>query len=142
MLSLGAGALSASLTKGSQAIYEILSKPPWSPPAIVFPIVWTILYTLMGISAYLIYTSDSTKKKDALFIYIAQLALNVAWSIIFFNLHEYWLAFVWIIALWIAIYTMIRVFLEINKVAGWLQIPYLLWVTFASYLTLGIYYLN
>lgn len=142
LFALGAGAFAARLTQGNQMLYATLNKPPGSPPAMLFSVVWTILYILMGISAYLIYVSDSPKKKDALFIYVAQLVLNIAWSVIFFNLREYWLAFVWIVALWMSIYTMIKVYYEIDKRAAYLQIPYLLWVTYAAYLTLGIYYLN
>lgn len=142
VISLGAGALAAFLTRGNQDIYEAINRPPLAPPGFLFPSVWTILYTLMGISAYLVFMSTSNKKKDALFMYIIQLLLNVMWSLIFFNMREFLLAFLWIVVLWIAIYTMIRLFLEVDKVAGWLQIPYLVWVSFATYLNLAIYYLN
>ena len=141
-ISLGVGGLSAILTMQNVKIYQSLNQPPLSPPAFIFGIVWTILFILMGISAYLIYTSDSPDKRKALVIYGIQLLLNFGWSLIFFNVQAYLLAFIWLIVLWIFIILMIISFYRINPTAAILQIPYLLWVTFAAYLNLGIYLLN
>jgi len=141
-ISLGVGALSGYLTKNSMSLYQELVKPPLTPPGWIFPIVWTILFALMGISAYLIYVSDSKEKNQALQIYAIQLMLNFIWSLAFFNMQAYLLAFVILILLWISIIAMIKVFYEINPLAGKMQVPYLLWVTFAGYLNLAIYLLN
>ncbi|BBF43232.1 integral membrane protein [Lachnospiraceae bacterium KM106-2] len=141
-ISLGIGGLAGILTSNSMDVYSGFVKPPLSPPGIAFPIVWTILFTLMGISAYLIYESNSEKRDSAIQIYALQLLLNFSWSIVFFNLQNQLLAFFVLIALWICILIMILRFTKINKTAGYLQIPYLLWVTFAGYLNLAIYLLN
>jgi len=143
-ISLVVGFLAGIFTSGSMGIYNNLTLPPLSPPSIVFPIVWTILYILMGISAYLIYVSDASKesKKNALTIYAIQLLMNFAWSIIFFNLNAYLISFVWLVGLWMMIVLMIISFYKINKTAAYLHIPYLIWVTFAGYLNLSIYLLN
>lgn len=136
------GALSALMTKNSINSYKELIQPSLAPPSWVFPIVWTILFILMGISAYIVYVSDSPYKEFALKVYAAQLVVNFFWSIIFFNLEMYLLAFVWLILLLILIMLMIFSFSKINKTAAYLQIPYLLWVIFAGYLNFGIYLLN
>jgi len=141
-ISLGVGALSGYLTMNSMSLYNDLVKPPLTPPGWIFPIVWTILFVLMGISAYLIYISDSEEKAQALQMYAIQLMLNFIWSLVFFNMQAYLLAFLILILLWIAIIAMIKIFYEINPIAGKLQVPYLLWVTFAGYLNLAIYFLN
>jgi len=138
-ISLGVGALSGYLTKDSMSLYQELVKPPLTPPGWIFPVVWTILFVLMGISAYLIYVSDSKDKNQALQIYAIQLMLNFIWSLAFFNMQAYLLAFVILILLWISIIAMIKSFYEINPLAGKLQVPYLLWVTYAGYLNLAIY---
>lgn len=143
-LSLGVGILSGILTMGNVDIYKTLNLPPLSPPSFIFPIVWTVLFFLMGISAYLIYTSSASKvqKKKALTIYALQLSVNFFWSILFFNFNAYLLSFIWLLLLWLLILVMIYSFSKINKTAAILQIPYLLWVTFAGYLNLAIYFLN
>ena len=141
-ISLGVGVISGFLTRNSMSIYQELVKPPLSPPGWVFPVAWTILYVLMGISAYLIYTSDSKDKDKALSIYALQLVVNFCWSLVFFNKQNYIFAFHILVALWVLIVYMIKTFREINPVAAYLQIPYLLWVTFAGYLNLTIYLLN
>ena len=141
-ISLGVGALSGYLTKDSMSLFQALEKPPLTPPGWAFPVVWTILYILMGISVYLIYISDSKEKVQALQIYAIQLMLNLFWSLVFFNMQAYLGAFIILILLWIYIIAMIKIFYEINPIAGKLQVPYLLWVTFAGYLNLAIYFLN
>lgn len=142
LLPLAVGGVSALLTMGSMDIYETINTPSFAPPGIVFPIVWTFIYILMGISSGIIYNSKSKDKDNALFIYIIQLMVNFVWSIIFFNLRAFLLAFLLIIVLWVLIVLMISRFYKIDKTAAYLQIPYLLWVTFAGILTLVIYLLN
>ena len=137
-LSLGAGALSALLTKDSMEQYKMLYQPPLAPPGFVFPIVWTILYFLMGIAAYLVWNLQAEEKKQALTTYLIQLILNVGWSVIFFRFHAYLVAFVWLLLLWYAIFLTIRQFYAIHKTVGKLLFPYLIWVTFAGYLNLSI----
>lgn len=144
-IALGVGALSALSTRGNMDIYDRIETPPLAPPGILFPIVWTILYTLMGISSAIIYTKgrdENIPVNDALRIYAIQLAVNFFWSIIFFNLEAFLFAFLWILLLWILIIIMIKKFYEIDKTAAYLQIPYLLWVTFAAYLNFAIFLLN
>lgn len=136
------GGLSSLFTSGSMDLYSTIQAPSFAPPGFLFPIVWTILYILMGVSCYLVYTSTSEKVSSALVIYGIQLGLNFAWSIIFFNYRAFLLAFLWLVVLWITILIMILRFYEINKAAAWLQVPYLLWVTFAGVLNFSIYLLN
>lgn len=139
-ISLSVGILSALFTKDSMDIYGTLNQPPLSPPSWLFPVVWTILFTLMGISAAMVYVKDRTNK--GLLINLVQLAVNFLWSIIFFNFRAFLFSFIWLILLWILILTMIIEYKKTDKVAAYLQIPYLLWVTFAGYLNLMIYILN
>ncbi|MCI9110874.1 MAG: tryptophan-rich sensory protein [Bacilli bacterium] len=117
--------------------YESLVLPPLAPPSFLFPVVWTILYILMGISAYLV-----SKKETVPMIYYVQLLVNACWSIIFFVFKLRLFAFIWIILLIILVVKMIIAFYKIDKVSAYLQIPYLLWILFAGYLNLGIYLLN
>ncbi len=117
--------------------YKDLVQPPFSPPAILFPIVWTILYILMGISAYII-----SLRGGSLSIYFVQLFVNALWSILFFVFKLRLISFIWIILLIILVIKMIKDFLKINSLAGYLQIPYLIWLIFAAYLNLGVYILN
>lgn len=138
------GIVAGLLTRGSMDAFAQLNKPPLSPPGILFPIVWTILYTLMGIASYLVYTSGATKEEvnNALLIYFLQLAVNFFWSIFFFNFEWYIFSFFWLVLLWVLIFYTIRLFYPISRTAAYLLIPYLLWVTFAGYLNLGIAALN
>ncbi len=122
--------------------YETLVKPSFSPPKIVFPIVWTILYILMGYSSYLISVSKSEKKYECLYVYFLQLFVNLAWTIIFFNFEMYFFSFVWIILLIILVANMIKCFYKVNPKAALINIPYLLWLIFAAYLNYQIYLLN
>ncbi len=144
LIPLLVGGISALLTRNSMATFESVAKPPLSPPGWLFPVVWTILYILMGIASYLISTSKGPKtlSDSALAIYGLQLVFNFFWSIIFFNMEAYLFAFVWLIALWLLILWTTVAFYKIDKTAGLLMIPYLIWVTFAGYLNLGIYLLN
>ncbi len=113
--------------------YNSLQKPFLAPPSILFPIVWTILYILMGVS-YGILESKSLIEPKTKFIYYLQLFVNATWSIIFFTLKWRLFAFIWIILLDLLVIIMIIEFYKKNKIAGLIQIPYLLWVLFASYL--------
>lgn len=138
------GAVSALITGGGMEVFETLNKPPLSPPGWLFPIVWTILYTLMGIASYLVLRSGAAEQDihKALTIYAYQLVVNFLWPTFFFNFKWYFFAFLWLILLWVLIVIMLERFLRISKLAGYLIIPYLLWVTFAGYLNLGIWWLN
>lgn len=143
-LPLLVGAVAGLLTRNAMMDFEVLNKPPLSPPGWLFPVVWTILYILMGISAYLIKVSDASpeEKSNALMIYNYQLIVNFLWSIFFFNFGWYLFSFFWILLLWVLIILMIRSFDKISQTAAYLNIPYLLWVTFAAYLNFGIWWLN
>lgn len=141
-IALGAGALSALITGGGMEIYQTLRLPPLAPPGIVFPIVWTILYVFMGVSAYLVYQTPSENRKSALGVYALQLLVNILWSPIFFGLQAYRPAFFWLALLWVLVLVMITKFHAVDPAAAWLQVPYLLWVTFAGYLNFSIWVLN
>ena len=119
-------------SRNASELLDSLNTPPIIPPPWVFAVVWSILYILMAISAYLIDTSDSADKNAAFTVYGIQLVLNVVWTFLFFELEAFWAAFICIILLWISIIAMIIMFTKIKPIAGYLQIPYLLWVTFAS----------
>lgn len=138
------GAVSALLTRNSMEMFAYLNKPPLSPPGWLFSVVWTILYVLMGISSYLVLTSGVEKEQieGALKIYDYQLVVNFLWSTIFFNLGWYLFAFIWLVLLWILVFIMIRKFADISKTAAYLNIPYLVWLTFAGYLNFAIWVLN
>lgn len=138
------GLLSALLTRNSMEVFEMVTKPPLAPPAWLFPVVWTILYTLMGVSSYLILTSgeEQSQVESAIRLYAYQLIVNFLWPTIFFNLGWYLFAFIWLLLLWVLVFLMILRFKDINKTAAYLNIPYLIWLTFAAYLNLGIWILN
>ena len=142
LIPLAIGGAAAFLTKGNMDIYQDINKPFLSPPGIVFPIVWTILYLLMGISSYWAYNSNSEETGKALLLYNAQLIFNFFWPILFFNLQNFLLSFFCLAILWILILFMTSAFSKVDKKAAYLQIPYLLWVTFAGYLNLSIYFMN
>lgn len=139
---LAVGVVSSLFGNSNNSMYQQLVQPKLSPPGFIFPIVWTILYILMGISAYLISSSNHPKKKEALKIYYIQLFFNFFWSIFFFRFGWYLFAFVWLIAMIILIVRMIAAFKQISPLAAYLQIPYLIWAIFAAYLNFMIYYLN
>ncbi|MBQ6848150.1 MAG: tryptophan-rich sensory protein [Clostridia bacterium] len=143
LIPLLVGGLSALFT-GRMDTFKTLDKPPLSPPSWVFPVAWTLLYLLMGFASYLVYTDSAPayKKNNALLIYGIQLFFNFFWSIIFFSWELYTVAFVWLMIMWVLIIITTVKFWKINKAAGYLMIPYLLWVTFAAYLNLGIVILN
>ena len=141
-LPLIVGFISSYFTVGSiPTWYASLNKPSFNPPNYIFAPVWTILYILMGISLYLILSSKKNNKYG-LMLFFVQLALNFAWSLVFFGTHHIVPAFIDIVLLWIAIFMTIKEFLKINKTAGYLLIPYILWVSFATILNLSIVLLN
>lgn len=136
------GGISALITGGGFKDYSNVARPALSPPAILFPIVWTLLYILMGISAYIVWERDTTKARLPIAIYAIQLFLNFMWPIFFFSFKAYLFSFIWLLLLWSFVLAMIVVFYKVNRLAGILQIPYLLWLTFAAYLNLGVFLLN
>ena len=141
---LGIGALAGLLSGSGMQNYMHLNQPPLSPPGWLFPIVWTILYLLMGYASYRVYTSgaDKTMVRNALILYGVQLLLNFIWPFIFFGLGWYLTAFWVLLLLWLAIFLTMRAFSAIDERAGDLLLPYILWVSFAGYLNLGVYLLN
>ena len=140
LIPLAVGAVS-SLISGTMMAPTFI-QPSFSPPGYLFPIVWTILYILMGISSYLVYTSDSPAKPAALLVCAIQLVFNFFWTILFFRFSLYGLAFLWLLALIGLIAIMIYLFSKIGPTAAYLQLPYLLWCLFAAYLNFAIYMLN
>lgn len=143
-LPLLVGTISGLLTRGAMQDFQSITQPPLSPPAWLFPVVWTILYTLMGYSSYRIKISDAdmTAKADALMIYHYQLIVNFLWPIFFFNFGWYLFSFVWLVLLLILVFFMIRQFYGISKLAAYLNIPYFIWLSFAAYLNFAIWWLN
>ena len=131
------GAVSALLAGDFGSLYAEIQRPPLSPPGWIFPVVWAVLYALMGITSYMIYRSDNNRSKSALTVYLVQLAINFSWSIIFFRFRLFTAAAVVAVILTVLVGIMICMFLSIRKKAGYLNIPYLLWMIFASYLAIG-----
>ena len=136
------GALSALISGGYSEYYSQLVQPAFAPPSAVFPVVWAILYAVMGFSAYLVYFSESPQRKNALIIYITQLFINFSWSIVFFRFRALLPAAAVAVLLVIAVAAMIVIFGKVNKTASRVNIPYLLWSIFAAYLAVGFYVLN
>lgn len=141
---LALGGISALITAGAMQDFAALKKPPLSPPGWLFPAVWTALYVLMGVASYLVLRSQSTPeaKRSALKVYFIQLAFNFLWSPIFFTLGAYEVAFLWLVVLLALIVTATLRFWRIDKRAGALMLPYVLWVSFAAYLNLAIASIN
>ena len=141
---LAAGGLSALLTGDGMRLFAVLRKPPLSPPGWVFPAAWTLLYLLMGLASYLIYVSGASRarRERALTFYAAQLGMNFFWTVIFFKLEMYLTAFVWLLGLWALIVICTVLFWHIDRRAGRLLLPYLVWTAFAGYLNAGICILN
>ena len=138
------GALAGFLTREGTKVYAAtVAKPPLSPPAIVFPIVWGVLYALMGVGAARVsLTQASALRARGLRLFFLQLAFNFVWSILFFNLRSFGFAFVWLVILWALILLMTLTFGKVDRVAALLQIPYLVWAAFAGYLNAGVWLLN
>ena len=138
------GALSGLLSiKGMQAYSETVTQPAVVPPMWVFPVVWGILYALMGLSAAIVWLSpESDLRRKGLNLFVAQLIVNFFWSLIYFNLQAFGFAFIWLVLLWLLVAWMSWTFYRVKPIAGLLQIPYLLWLTFAGYLTFAVWMLN
>lgn len=144
VIPLAVGGLSALLTRDGMEAFQRLNQPPLSPPGWLFPVVWTILFLLMGIASYLVFTSKESRDavNTALLVYGIQLVVNFFWSIFFFNFGAYLFSFFWLVLLWVLILAVLLLFGRISKAAGYLMLPYLLWVSFAGYLNLAIYLIN
>ena len=144
LLTEAVGGLAGWLTREGTKLYtEQIVQPPLSPPAIVFPIVWSILFLLMGISAARIDLAPvSAARSQSLMLFFLQLAFNFFWSIIFFNLQWFGFALLWLFVMWALIAAMVLVFYRIENLAARLQLPYLVWVAFAGYLNAGVWLLN
>ncbi len=143
LIPLAVGALSGLLTWDSMEIYHALKKPPLSPPSILFPIVWTALYLLMGIGAYMVQNSVSAKgRAPAMKAYAIQLAVNFLWPLLFFRMQEYLFAAICAVLLCVLIIRMMVYFFRVDYRAALLQFPYLIWSVFACYLNFGVYALN
>lgn len=138
------GTLSAFLTRNAMEQFERLNKPPLSPPGWLFPVVWTILYLMMGAASYLVRRSGGPRRAvdEALTLYGVQLGFNFLWTILFFNMGRYLFAFFWLVVMWVLILAAALRFFRLSKPAGYLMVPYLLWVAFAGYLNLGVYLMN
>ena len=138
------GALSGWLTRGGAEHYQrLILKPPLSPPAPVFPAVWAALFALMGAGAARIWLAPAGPARTrALGLFGVQLAFNFCWSLIFFNAGAYGFALLWLAALWGLILGMLLAFRKVDRPAAWMQLPYLLWVSFAAYLNFGVWALN
>ena len=138
------GALSGFLTReGMKLFTDAVAQPPLSPPPLLFPIVWTILYALMGYGSARIWLSTpSPDRSRALNLYAIQLVVNFFWSLIFFNAQAFGFAFFWLLLLWVLVLLMILAFDKVDPLSAKLQVPYLIWLTFAAYLNFGVWYLN
>lgn len=142
VIPLAVGGISSLLSLNGFKQFESINKPAFTPPGFLFPVVWTILYILMGIGCYIVYVSNCKNKIDSLRVYALQLFFNFGWSILFFGFKLYWFAFVWLVALLVLIGLMIYQFYKCDKTAAYLQIPYFVWVAFAGILNVGVAILN
>ena len=144
LIPVAVGGLAGFLTRNSMNIYGEINTPPLSPSGFIFPIVWTVLYILMGVALYLVRDSkaNAALKSKGYLVFGLQLAFNFLWSIVFFNFRWYLFAAIWLVALIILIALNILYFAQANKAAGLLLVPYLLWCAFALYLNIGIVILN
>lgn len=142
LMTLGGGGLVAFLIRDQMDFYDTLSKPVFAPPGWVFPVVWTLLYITMAVAVWLGLRTDLPARRKALALYMAQLAVNLLWPVIFFLLQALGLAFVWLVLLW-ALAAILTVWLfQLSKPAGWLMVPYLAWITFAGVLNFCIARMN
>lgn len=143
-LTEGVGALSGLLARKGMKIYmQTVNKPPLTPPGWVFPVAWGILYALMGYGVSRIAARrEKPGRNRALNIFFVQLIVNFFWSLFFFNLQAFGFSFLWLVMLWILAAAMIFSFEKVDPLSAWLQLPYLIWLTFAGYLNLGVWLLN
>lgn len=144
VIPLAVGGAAGFLSMGGMKAFQLLKQPPLSPPQWLFPIVWTILYVLMGMASCKVKYADvpQQEKNDALTIYWAQLVVNFLWPIFFFDFQWHLFSFFWLLFLWLLVYRMIRAFDGISRKAAQFCVPYLVWLTFAAYLNLGVWWLN
>lgn len=144
LLAEAVGALSGWLSRNGMQVYsENVIQPPLSPPMILFPVVWAVLYALMGIGAARIWMApESAARSRGINIFITQLIVNFFWSLIFFNLQAFGFALLWLLLLWVLVLWMILTFYKTDKIAALLQLPYLIWLTFAAYLNFAVWILN
>ena len=143
-LTEAAGILSGFLSRrGMEQFVWQARKPALSPPEILFPVVWTVLYGLMGVSAARIAVRPAGPERSrGLNLFVVQLVMNVFWSLIFFNAQAYGFALIWLLGMWVVIIGMIFAFRKVDRFAALFQLPYLLWVTFAAYLNYGVWQMN
>ena len=144
-IALAVGGLSAFLTRNDMDVYKEIALPPLAPPSILFPIVWSVLYVLMGISSAIVYLKRNEKPnavRNALSVYGISLVLNFMWNIIFFKFRVFLFAFIWLLALLAVIIRTVADYKKIKPIACYLQIPYAIWVSFAGYLNFAIWILN
>lgn len=143
LIPLAVGGLAAWLTMGSMAQFAALAQPLLSPPGWVFPVVWTILYLLMGWASFLIWKSGAPQaaKKRALGLYGVQLAVNFVWPLLFFRAGLYGFALIWLVILLVLVAETMLAFGRIDRRAAWLLAPYFLWLLFAAYLNAGVWLL-
>ena len=135
--------LAAGLLGGTGGgFYDTLVQPPLAPPGWVFPVVWTVLYALMGAASYRVYERDAQNRSTALTLYIVQLAVNFLWPIVFFWFERIGAAMAVLIVMTVLVLLTAVQFYRADKIAGWLMVPYLLWTVFALYLNIGVYFLN
>ena len=141
---LAVGGFSAFLTRDGMEYFKLVSKPPLSPPPWVFPVVWTILYLMLGAASYLVWVSgvSASRRDRALTVYGLNLALNLLWPIVFFTMRFYFAAFLLLLVLWVMAVTAALLFSCIEEKAGKLLIPYIVWLSFAAYLNVGVWVLN
>ena len=150
IIPLGGGLIISLFTRNAMTKFGTFNQPPLAPPAILFPIAWTILYVLMGLASYFIWkksyasrkNADKSLNRTALIIYATQLVFNFAWTPFFFVLDLFWFAFIWLLIMWALVLVLIIISYKISKPAFWMLLPYLLWCTFAAYLNCGIAILN
>lgn len=144
VIPLAAGFLSSLITRGGMEVFASIRKPPLSPPAWLFPVVWIILYTLMGISSYLVLTSGGSREdvQNALSVYAYQLLVNILWPVFFFNFQWFFFSLIWLVLLVLLVAAMIREFYRLSKSAAYLNIPYLVWLLFAGYLNFTIWWIS
>ena len=141
---LAVGGLSAWLTQDGMKQFQYVAQPPLSPPSWVFPVVWTILYILMGVASYFVWTAGAgpARRDRALTVYGLSLAANLLWPIVFFTMRMYLPAFLLLLVLWILAAVSALLFSCIDNRAGKLMIPYIVWLSFAAYLNIGVWLLN
>ena len=143
VLALAVGGAAGAAARAGMEAYDLLTKPPATPPDWLFPVVWTLLYLLMGIAMGLVWRSSSGRaRKEATALWSIQLAVNGLWPVLFFLLKAHGPAFFWLVGLIVLVLFMIADFSRRNATAAWLSAPYLLWLLFAGYLNLGIWLLN